>query len=255
MNSKTHLRPPFKLVPQTTRSAAFIGLFCISTAATSLAAFETLPEATVEDPGISLGSGTSGITGTVIDAHDSLFNVSTDFAGILRSMVVDTGLGFDFYYQIVNTGSDDGNGTDIFRLKTLGGFEGATLSVTYRTDLTGLDFAGFSNGPSGGAGAYAVGTKSVFSADRDEGSTGSVGFDFSPSHFLFDAANVQTGQSSQFAVIHTNLTTYATTSADVSGLGTARVASFALVPEPQTAAMVMLGATVLSRRSRRHSRA
>ena len=113
MNAKKHICPIFKFLPHTTRSAAFIGLFCISTAATSLAAFETLPEATVKDPGISLGSGTGGFTGTVIDAHDRLFNVSTDFAG-------------------------------------------------------------FSNGPAAGAGAYAVGTKSVFSADRDEGSTGSV---------------------------------------------------------------------------------
>ena len=66
-------------------------------------------------------------------------------------------------------------------------------------------------------------------------------------------ANVQAGQTSKFAVIHTDLATYAATSADVSGLGTARVASFALVPEPQTVAMVMLGATRLMRRSRRRS--
>lgn len=63
MNSKKHICPIFKFLPHTTRSAAFIGLFCISTAATSLAAFETLPEATVEDPGISLGSWDGRIHG------------------------------------------------------------------------------------------------------------------------------------------------------------------------------------------------
>lgn len=247
MNSTTRIRPLSK-IPASVRTVAFLGLFCFSTAATSFAAFETLPEATDEDPGISLGSGTAGVTGTVIDAQDSLFNLATDFQGILRSMVVDTGLGYDFYYQIVNTGTDAGNRAEIFRLKTLGGFDGATLTVSYRTDLTGLDFAGFNNGPSGGAGAYSLGTKNVFSADRDEGSTGSVGFDFSPSHFLFDAANVQGGETSKFAVIRTNLSSYTSVNTDVSGLGTARIAAFAAVPEPQSAALLALGAAVLARR-------
>ena len=248
MNPATQLQPFSKTIPASIRAAAFLGLLCFSTAATALAAFESLPEATPETPGISLGSGTAGVTGVVIDARDSLFNLSTDFRGILRSMVVDTGLGYDFYYQIVNTGSDIGNGTDIFRLKTLGGFAGATLTVSYRTDLTGLDFAGFTNGPVGGAGAYSAGTKDVFSADRDEGSTGSVGFDFSPSQFLFDPANVQGGETSRFAVVRTTLNSYTTVNTDVSGLGTARVASFAPVPEPQAVALFALGAAVLLRR-------
>lgn len=239
---------PFKTISATVRAAAFLGVLCFSTAATTFAAFVPLPEYTDEDPGVALGSGTAGITGVVIDAQDSLFNIGADFKGILRSMVVDTGLGYDFYYQIVNTGTDSGNGTDIFRMKTLGGFQGAALTVSYRTDLTGLDFAGFSNGPSGGAGAYSLGTKDVFSADRDEGSTGSAGFDFSPSRFLFDPANVQGGETSRFAVIRTNLTSYTSVNTDVSGLGTARIAAYAAVPEPQSAALLALGAASLARR-------
>ena len=140
-------------------------------------------------------------------------------------------------------------------MKTLGGFDGAALTVSYRTDLTGLNFGSFTNGPSGGAGAYSVGTKNVYSADRDEGSTGSAGFDFSPSHFLFDAANVQPGETSKFAVIRTTLTSYTPVSADVSGLGTARVASFAVVPEPQAVALMALGAAVLLRRRQKRWRA
>ena len=74
-------------------------------------------------------------------------------------MVVDTGSGYDFYYQIVNTSVEDGIGTEFYRMKTLGGFDGATLTVTYRTDLTGLNLGDdFLNGPAGGLGAYEVAT-------------------------------------------------------------------------------------------------
>ncbi len=228
-----------------------LGAFYCAATVSALADFRLLPPGTSEVPGVALDSGTAGITGTVIAAQDSLFNLSTDFKGVLRSMVVDTGLGYDFYYQIVNTGTDDGSGAEIFRLKTIGGFDGAALTVSYRTDLAGLNFGSFPNGPAGGFGAYGAGTKTVFSADRDEGTSGSAGFDFSPSHFLFDTANITPGQTSMFAVVRTNLSTFSNVSLDVSGNGTARIASFALVPEPQSAALIALGAASLIRRRTR----
>ncbi len=250
-NSRLNIQPASKPFAQRLRTTAFFGVICLSLSAPAFAAFETLNPGTSETPGLQLNTGTGGIAGIVIDAQDSLFNLSSDFQGVLRSMVVDTGLGYDFYYQVLNTGTDPGTGAEIFRMKTIGGFAGLSLSATYRTDLTGLDVTNFPTGPAGGAGAYAVGTKSIHSADRDEGTLGSVGFDFSPSHFLLDPANVQPGQTSMIAVVRTNVSSYATVNADVSGNGTARIASFAPVPEPQAVAMIALGVAVLARRRTR----
>ncbi len=229
------------------RIIALSGIFALSTAATGFTAFVPLAEATPETPGAALGSGTAGLTGTVIAAQDSSFNFSPDFKGTLRTLVVDTGSGYDFYYQLSNTGTDPGFGADMFRVKSIGGFTGLTLAVSYSTDITTLDFAGFSNGPSGGA-PYSTGTKSIFSADRDVGSPGSVGFDFSFSHFLFDPANVDVGQTSMFAVVRTNTSAYFAVSMDISGNNTARIASYAPVPEPQSAALFAVGSLLLLRR-------
>ena len=235
------------------RAAALAGAFSLAVAAPGFAAFVPLPENEGEDPGIALGSGTAGVTGTVIAAQDSVFNVSIDFRGVLRSMVVDTGSGYDFYYQLVNTGTDDGFGTEIYRMKTSGGFTGLSLDVSYRSDLTGLNFAGFTNGPSGGSGAYSAGTKSVFSADRDNGSTGSVGFDFSSAHFIFDPAkNINGGETSRIEVVRTSAATFVPVTVAISGgFGTAQVAAYAPVPEPHAAAMIGAGCIILIRRRSR----
>ncbi len=244
-------RSPLKTNPnpfsRSAQTIALAGLLSFASSVPTFAKFLELPEATVEDPGLAL-EPTEEISGTVIAAQDSLFQTSADFQGILRSMVVDTGLGCDFYYQLVNTGTDQGFGADIFRMKTLGGFDGLTLTVTYRSDLVGLDFGNFSNGPTDGAGTYDVGKNSVFSADRDQGSAGSVGFDFSPGHFLFDPANINPGQTSMFAVVHTNATSYLAVSMDISGIDTARIASFAPVPEPRAAVLFAVGSALLLRR-------
>ena len=235
-------------IPAGARSLALAGLLSFAAAAPGLADFVSLPENTPETPGVALDGGTGNFAGTVIAAQDSLFNLQTTFAGILRTMVVDTGLGYDFYYQIVNTGTDDGGGADIFRMKTLGGFDGLTLSVTYRTDLNLLNFGAFASGPAGGAGAYEVGTKSVFSADRDVNTAGSAGFDFSPSQFLLDPANVNPGEKSLFAVVRTSANAYLAASMDISGTDTARIATYAPVPEPRVAALFALGSVLLLRR-------
>ena len=236
-------------------AAALAGAFSLAAAATGFAAFVPLPQNTAEDPGVALGSGTGGVTGTVIAAQDSVFNVASDFQGVLRSMVVDTGLGYDFYYQLVNTGVGLPDDTEMFRMKSTGGFDGSSLTVSFRTDLAGLDFGTFTAGPAGGSGAYSAGTKPLFSADRDQGTSGSVGFDFSSTHFVFDTPNnVTGGQTSCFSVVRTSGSTFENVPMAINGVvGTAQVAAFAPVPEPHTAAMIAAGSIILIRR-RTHRR-
>ena len=249
MNKTSSLLPSSKIrLSHSIRVGALVGAFSLATISSGFSAFVTLPENTPEDPGVALGSGTSAISGTVIAAQDSIFNTATDFQGVLRSMVVDTGLGFDFYYQLVNTGTDLGFGTEMFRMKTIGGFDSSSLTVSFRSDFTGLDFGGFTNGPAGGFGAYTVGTKSIFSAGRDSGTLGSVGFDFSSSHFLFDSANVSAGETSMIAVVRTSAATFTPVTMAVNGFGTAQVSSFAPVPEPQAAVLIAAGGLLLIRR-------
>jgi hypothetical protein len=88
-------------------------------AATNFAVVDAAAVADSRRSRCHLGTGTGGLTGTVIAAQDSLFaNSFGDFKGVLRSLVVDTGAGYDFYYQLVNTGTDQGIGADFFRMAT-----------------------------------------------------------------------------------------------------------------------------------------
>jgi hypothetical protein len=233
------------------RSSLSIFLCSLAAAASAGATLIPLPSPTPEIPGLPLDAGTAGLTGTVVAARDSSFNISPDFKGTLRSLVVDTGAGYDFYYQLINTGVDQGFGSDIFRIKSIGGFDGMTLSVTYSTSLSGLDFAGFSGGPAGGVGPYVTGTVPFFSADRDQGSTGSVGFDFSSTHFLGDPDNLDGGETSFFAIVRTSIANYYDEMVDISGPGTAQVSSFSAVtsvPEPCALALLAFGVCALARR-------
>ena len=227
----------------------------LASAATNFAVFMPLPSATPEDPGVDLSTGTGGLTGTVIAAQDSLFDNPPfgDFKGVLRSLVVDTGAGYDFYYQLVNTGSDQGIGADFFRMTTSGAYTGLNLSVTYASDFTGLNFGAFVNGPAGGAGPYVVGTKSEFTADRDVATSGSVGFDFGPLRFLGDTDNVYPGESSTFAVVRTGVTSFQAGTMTISGVDTGIVSTVVPVPEPRAAALLVTATLAFAARRRRHT--
>jgi hypothetical protein len=236
------------------RVATIVSALVLVSAPTNFAAFMPLPSSTPEDPGVDLDTGTGGLTGTVIAAQDSLFqNSFGDLKGVLRSLVVDTGAGYDFYYQLVNTGTDQGIGADFFRMATSGSFDAFTLSVTYASNLTGLNFDGFSNGPTGGVGPYITGTKPEFTVDRDVATSGSVGFDFGPLRFLGDPDNINPGESSTFAVVRSNAAGFQTKTMTISGVDTAIVPTYVPTPEPGVVTLVALGGLAFAARRRRTS--
>lgn len=178
--------------------------------------------------------------------------------GTLRSLIVNRGGFRDYYYQLTNTSTSPLSGQDIFRMTVVGFDPTDVLAVTYRTD--GL--AGIS-----GAGAFAVGTKAPYSADRDVAGDGNVGFDFDPSRFINTniggpnsaPGNVDAGDISDFIVVQTSRLAAAFDGADagelafdlspdfppgraiISGAGTMIVGAQAPVPEPGTSVLLALG--------------
>lgn len=236
-----------KMKAFTKRWVAAIAVIFVSTVSTQ-AAFVNVAPGTPEIPGVALNS-TAGLTGSVVASRSQNFvSGGGVFSGTLRSLVVNRGAGLlDFYYQVQNTTAGPaGAGADIFRL-AINGFTGVALnggpvSATFRSDGT----VGLAALPGGFS---ALGTKGVFSADRDPGvsALGGLGFDFDSSHFLGGANNVDAGQTSFWMVARTNATAFDANFATVSGADTAfNVATFtALVPVPEPgstlAGMLALG--------------
>ncbi len=252
-------------------STAF-GVASLLVVSSAQAAFVSVAPNTPESPGLPLGAGTSGLTGTVLDSMSNNFAGSISgntLFGTLRSMVVDTGSGYDFYYQVINTSSTAaGFGDDIFRLAIPGYGQGAfTVDATWLNDgvatisaLVGVPVAFTSTltPNKGGAG-------SVFSADRDP-AMNSATFNGGGAAFYFDSAqffntdnfpsppnggtntpaNIDSGQNSNWLVLRTNYNDY-TLSGVVSvlsaGGGTGEVGAFAPIPEPST---VLFGLAMIS---------
>lgn len=229
----------------TLRTIAIAGALSFFIPASSQAAFAILPSPTNEFPGVLLGAAQATGGGTVLRAIDSLFvdNASpTPFAqGTLRSFVVDRGGGLlDFYYQLVNTTpvpriADPDQ--QFYRLKTTGGFPPSLIvSVAQTNDLTGL-VAGLGSGFVPGSYTTGAALKPATTADRDVGTSGSVGFDFPvqpPVPFVDDPNNIAPGQTSSFLVVRTNSTAFAQLEAAISGGATSFAAAFAAVPEPSS---------------------
>jgi hypothetical protein len=250
---------------------ALLGATAILGTTSAQAAFLNVPDDTAEIPGILLGGGTTGTTGTVIASNEvnwtgTIINANT-YQGILRSMVVDTGAGYDFYYQVINTsvgGPDVGN--DIFRI-AIPGFsltdplnpvDATFLSdgVTTISGLTGVP-VGFTttNLPNKGV------NSAVYSADRDPALDtpdffgGGAAFDFDPDQFvnadpdgdLFTTTpqNIDSGENSSWLVLRTNYSFFNVVDSAVmtSGGGTGLASTFAPIPEPSTVVfgLAMLG--------------
>ena len=158
---------------------ATVGAALISATASTHAAYIPLAPLQPEGaPGAALGkllTGTSGgVAGNTVIASSAIPFTATlggTTTGILRSMVVDTTAGYDFYYQVVNTSSSPVHfGDDIFRLAIPGYDQGGfTVAATYLNDgvttlgtLTGVPVA-FTTTFLPNKGAFS----GVFSADRD----------------------------------------------------------------------------------------
>jgi len=217
----------------TVRAIALSGAFSLLGGLSAQAAFSALNPGTPESPGVVVPTATAGeVTGTVVAFKAVNFSdtgtppaVNT---GVLNSFVVDRGGGLlDFYYQLVNTSTPDPllNLDEIFRIKSIGGFQGvAGVQVAQTNSIAGLI----------GAPALPVGVEGASTADRDVGSVGSIGFDFStPPAFLPNPSNVQGGEASSFLIIRTNSTTFGNATAQISGGGgTSLPSTFAAIPEP-----------------------
>lgn len=259
-----------KIVQTTFKAAALMGAFSLIASA-SQAAFVALPSPTLETPGALLGGLTTIGVGKVIDFRSVAFvdnALPTPFAsGILNSFVVDRGAGkLDFYYQVVNTstGPDPFGDADFFRFKTLAGFDAVQnpqlasgISIAQTNSLAGLDTTMF---PAVAGLTQGAGLQIAQTGDRDEGTVGSVGFDFPtqpPIPFTGNPGDVNFGESSSFLVVRTDSTTYGQIVSAISGSATAfPVGTFAAVPEPSSVlfGLGMFGVALTNRAKRRASK-
>jgi hypothetical protein len=238
---------------------AMAGVTAALGTATANAAFVNVPDDTAEIPGIALGSGTTGLTGTVIASQSqawvgTLPNANT-YQGVLRSMVVDTGAGYDFYYQVINTSLGPiSGGNDIFRIAIPGYSLTDPLNpvdATYRTDgLAGLTLDALSTTWLGTDISNNAGGGQVFSADRDPALDtadffgGGAAFDFDPSQFVnlnpggptTAPDNIDVGERSNWLVLRTNYTSFNVVDSAVQsgGGGVGLASTFAPIPEPST---------------------
>ena len=236
----------------TTFKVATLAVALSLIASASQAAFVSLPSPTPEVPGALLGGLTATGGGTILASLSSPFtNAFT--SGVYNTFVVDrdpgAGVLLDFYYQVVNTTPtpDILGDEQVFRVKTVGGFDSTANPVlaaqTNISPVTGLPV---------------LGLKPARTADRDEGSPSSVGFEFpvAPGGIVADPANIASLQSSTFLVVRTNSSSFVNAIAQVSSADTSLVSTFAAVPEPSSIlfSLGMFGVALTSRAKRRASK-
>lgn len=257
-------------------SSAF-GVVSLIVVSSAQAAFVSVAPNTPESPGVLLGAGTSVLAGTVLasSANNFVGSVSgSTLSGTLRSMVVDTGSGYDFYYQVINTSTSGLNGgDDIFRLAIPGYGQGAfTVDATYRTDA----LAGLTGAPVAFTSTFVPNKGldgSVYSADRDpalntaEFNGGGAAFYFDSSQFFnlnvpggptTAPSNIDAGQNSNWLVLRTNYNDYTQTgvvSVLSAGGGTGQAGAFAPIPEPSTMLFGLAMISICANSRRRKNRA
>ena len=242
-----------KAITVTLRAVALVGAFSL-VAASSQAAFVGLPNPTGEVPGVLLGGLTATGGGTILASLSEPFSNAFN-TGTFNTWVVDrdpgAGVSLDFYYQVVNTTAVPPPTADaqVWRVKTLGGFtsvDNIDPVFVAQTDVS----------PVGGPAV--VGLKPARTADRGEGSPGSVGFEFPVAPgFTGDPLNVAPGQSSTFMVVRTNSSSFEAVAAAISSGDTSLVRSFAAVPEPSSVlfGLAMFGVALTNRARARASKA
>jgi hypothetical protein len=208
----------------------------------SQAAFVGLPSPTPEVPGVLLGGLTATGGGSIVASQSQPFATAFN-TGVLNSWVVDrdpgAGVLLDFYYQVINTAAIPPPTPDaeVWRIKTTGGFSGLALTVA-QTDISPV------------TGLPILGVKPARTADRDEGTPGSVGFEFPVAPgFTGDPLNIAPGQSSDFLVVRTNSSTFTSAQAAISSGDTGIVSTFVAVPEPSSIlfGLAMFGVALTSR--------
>jgi hypothetical protein len=212
-------------ITATFRAAALVSAFSLVAASISQAAFVGLPSPTPEVPGVLLGGLTATGGGSIVASQSQPFATAFN-TGVFNTWVVDrdpgAGVLLDFYYQVVNQTAvpPPNTGAEVFRLKTTGGFTGLPLTVA-QTDISPV------------TGLPVLGLKPARTADRDEGTLGSVGFEFPVAPgFIGDPLNIAPGQASDFLVVRTNSSTFTQVQAAISSGDTGIVSTFAAVPEP-----------------------
>lgn len=249
----------------------------------AFAAFQTVLPETGEIPGVALGVGTLstslGSGQSVVATSETAFisTLGATFTGKLRTMVVNNGGTYDFYYQVINTSaSATATGDDIFRL-AIPGYGNSVdpipatgvigVQATFLSD--GVAFANLTGVPVGFTTTFLPNkglNGNVYSADRDPSLSiggfelGGAAFDFDPSQLINTVVggptsapqNIDSGENSNWLVLRTDYVTYtmAGVVAQLTGVGTAEAFSFAPIPEPSTVlfGLAMLGACASSRR-------
>lgn len=164
--------------------------------------------------------------GTLLDSISTAITTPT-FNGTARAAVYDgpeDGMNLNFYYQFSNTAGGEGDALSAISRMTAGGFG------DWATDVSQSN-ASF--------GDFVAGTVAANTVDR--GSTGVVGFNFTP-------GGVMPGESTNIMEIRTEATDYTSNWMAVidgtAGFGPA-FAPTAAIPEPETYAMLLAGLGLL----------
>jgi hypothetical protein len=217
-----------------------LGLALVLSAGSAALATPIAPGGLVNLFGTNLGADPS-LAGTVIDSVTTPFigldaGSNVRFTGVLHANVVrETTNTLTFYYQLHN---------DATSLDPITRF----ANTSFSTWLTNVEFRNDAQAGIAGGSAF-VGNQPPTEATRSVAPGSVVGFDFlAPGIGGFGLLNP--GADSMWAYIRTNATAYTAGNTSIINGGNANVTTFAPIPEPAAFALLLLGATTISRRRR-----